>query len=172
MIRLKPSYLITGPRQAGKSTLCWKLVKFLHGRGLSLGGVLTIQEDSKSFFLIRDQQKIPFEASGDEEFIPIGQFKIHKVNLERVRSQIIADLDTDYFFLDEIGILELMRGGFFPVMEQIISRKDGTILVIRESILDQFLSKFSMEFTYEIINVTRPNFDEIFAEMKRKIVIP
>jgi nucleoside-triphosphatase THEP1 len=166
----KPSYVITGPRQVGKSTLCWKLMEYLHGRGASTGGVITIQNDSKSFFLLGSQQKIPFEASNEEEYIPIGKYKIHKGNLEQTKLRIIADLDKDYFFLDEVGILELTRRGFYPVLDQVLSRKNGTILVVRESVMNQFLSEFSIKFAYEIISVRRTVFDEIFAGMKRNFV--
>lgn len=162
-----PSYLITGPRQVGKSTLCCKLMEYLHGRGASIGGVITIQNDSRSFYLLGDQQKIPFEASSDEEYIPIGKYRIHKGNMEHTKLRIIADLDKDYLFLDEVGILELTGSGFYPVLDQVLSRKDGTILVVRESIINQFLSEFSIKFAYEIISVRRTDFEEIFAGMKK-----
>ncbi len=168
MVEYNPSFLITGPKQVGKSTLCWRFWKHLQNKGTSTGGVITLQRKTRSFFLVRNQKYLSFEASKGEEFIPIGDFHIHKENMEAIKAQIINDLNLEYLFLDEVGLLEIMGKGFFSILERVLARTDGTIVVIRESILDQFLIKFSPKFDYEVITLSRKDFDLILNQMKSK----
>ncbi|MHA2347980.1 MAG: nucleoside-triphosphatase, partial [Candidatus Hodarchaeales archaeon] len=156
-----PSYIVTGPKQVDKSTLCWEFMKYLQSKGVSMGGVITLQNKSKSFFLVNTQRKISFEAQRKEEFIPIGKFKVHKKHMDIVKAQILEDIDCEYLFLDEIGILEIMGKGYFNILEKVLARTDGTILVIRELILDDFFNEFPPRFEYEILNVTRRDFENI-----------
>lgn len=147
------SFIITGPKDAGKSTLCWQVLEYLNQLPVSKGGVITLQNDKKWFYLITDNSKIPFEASETEEFIPIGHFRVHKANLERTINSIQASLDSDYLFIDEIGLLELQGSGYFPVLHKVLSRDLGNILVVREMILNEFLSRFPQTRNYRIIPV-------------------
>jgi nucleoside-triphosphatase THEP1 len=143
-------------------------MKYLQTKGLSMGGVITLQNKSKSFLLVNTQGRISFEAQGNEEFIPIGKFKVHKKHMDIVKTQILEDIDSEYLFLDEVGILEIMGKGYFYILEKVLARTEGTILVIRESILDDFLNEFPPRFEYEILNVTKRNFDNILKEMMSK----
>ena len=147
------SFIITGQINAGKSTLCWQVLEYLNKQPVSIGGVITLQNDKKWFYLITEDSKIPFEADETEEFIPIGRFRIHKANLENVINSIKANLESDYLFIDEIGLLELQGSGFFPVLNTVLSREQGNILVVRESLLDDFSSQFPQTNTYKIFHV-------------------
>ncbi len=147
------SFIITGPKDAGKSTLSWQVLEYLDQLPVSKGGVITLQNDKKWFYLIADKAKIPFEANETEEFIPIGHFRVHKANLERTIRSVQASLDTDYLFIDEIGPLELQGSGYFPVLNAVLSREHGNILVVREMILKEFLTRFPQARNYRMIPV-------------------
>ena len=147
------SFIITGPKDAGKSTLCWEVLKYLNQKQVSTSGVITLQNDKKWFYLITDKTKIPFEAQETEVFIPIGQFRIHKNNLKRVINSIQASLDSDFIFVDEIGQLELQGSGYYPVLNAVLKRKQGNILVVRENLLENFFSQYSQTKGYTIIQV-------------------
>ncbi len=147
------SFVITGQKQAGKSTLCWQVLEYLNQKHVSTSGVITLQNDKKWFFLITENVKIPFEANEIDDFIPIGQFRIHKNNLKRTINNIQASLDSDYLFVDEIGLLELQGSGYFPILNAVLSREQGNILVVRESLLDDFFSQFPQTKSYKIIRV-------------------
>jgi nucleoside-triphosphatase THEP1 len=147
------SFVITGQKEAGKSTLCWQVLEYLNQKHVSTSGVITLQNDKKWFFLITENVKIPFEANEIDDFIPIGQFRIHKNNLKRTINNIQASLDSDYLFVDEIGLLELQGSGYFPILNAVLSREQGNILVVRESLLDDFFSQFPQTKRYKIIRV-------------------
>lgn len=147
------SFVITGQKEAGKSTLCWQVLEYLNQKHVSTSGVITLQNDKKWFFLITENVKIPFEANEIDDFIPIGQFRIHKNNLKRTINNIQASLDSDYLFVDEIGLLELQGSGYFPILNAVLSREQGNILVVRESLIDDFFSQFPQTKSYKIIRV-------------------
>ena len=147
------SFIITGPKDAGKSTLCWQVLEYLNQLPVSKGGVITLQNDKKWFYLIAEDLKIPFEANETEEFIPIGRFRIHKANLDYTISSIKTNLNRNYLFIDEIGLLELQGSGYFPVLNAVLSREHGNILVVRKMILKEFLSRFPQTKTYKIVQV-------------------
>ncbi|MFW9903824.1 MAG: nucleoside-triphosphatase [Candidatus Thorarchaeota archaeon] len=147
------SFIITGQIQAGKSTLCWQLLEYLNQTNVTTGGVITLQNNKKWFYLIREKVKIAFEATENVDFIPIGQFHIPKDNLNQTISSIRAGINADYLFVDEIGQLELQGSGYYPILNEVFSRRQGNILVVRESLLDNFLSQFPQTKTYKIIQV-------------------
>ncbi|MFX1538962.1 MAG: nucleoside-triphosphatase, partial [Promethearchaeota archaeon] len=94
-----------------------------------------------------------FEADDRVDFIPIGQFRIHKDNLEKAISSIRASINSDYLFVDEIGLLELQGSGYYPILDAVLKRKQGNILVVRESLLDYFFSQFPQSKAYIFIQV-------------------
>ncbi|MFX1506872.1 MAG: nucleoside-triphosphatase [Promethearchaeota archaeon] len=147
------SFIITGQIKSGKSTLCWQLLEYLNKTDVTTSGVITIQNDKKWFYLIAEKVKITFEAIDNVDFIPIGQFRIHKDNLNQTISSIRAGITSDYLFVDEIGQLELQGSGYYPILNAVFSRDQGNILVVRESLLDDFLSQFPQTKTYKIIQV-------------------
>lgn len=147
------SFVITGQIDAGKSTLCWQVLEYLNQKQVSTSGVITLQNDKKWFYLITENVKIPFEADDTVDFIPIGRFRIHKNNLKRTINSIQASLDSDYLFVDEIGLLELQGSGYFPILNAVFSREQGNILVVRESFLDDFFSQFPQANAYIIIHI-------------------
>ena len=147
------SFVITGQIQAGKSTLCWQLLKYLNQTNITTSGVITLQNDKKWFYLISEKVRLAFEAADNVDFIPIGQFRIHKENLNQTISSIRAGINSNYLFVDEIGQLELQGSGYYPILDAVFSREQGNILVVRESLLDNFFSQFPQTKTYKIIQV-------------------
>jgi nucleoside-triphosphatase THEP1 len=147
------SFIITGQIKSGKSTLCWQLLEYLNQIDVTTSGVITLQNDKRWFYLITEKVKIAFEAFDNVDFIPIGQFRIHKDNLNKTISSIRAGIKSDYLFVDEIGQLELQGSGYYPILSAVFSREQGNILVVRESLLDNFLSQFPQTKTYKIIQV-------------------
>jgi len=151
---ISKSFIITGPRRAGKSTLCWRLLGYFRKQAtMTIGGVITLQNHKKYFYLISEDVKIPFEANNNEEFVKIGHYKIHKTNLKLAINSIQKSLRSDFLFIDEIGILELQEKGYYPVLETVISRDKSNILVVRESILDEFIALYPQLSEYEVVNV-------------------
>ncbi|MFX0181587.1 MAG: nucleoside-triphosphatase [Candidatus Hodarchaeota archaeon] len=148
------SFIITGPKRAGKSTLCWHLLKYIRKQAVvTAGGVITLQNQKRYFYLISENIKLPFQSLNDEELIKIGQYKIHKINLKLAVDSIWKGIKSDILFIDEIGILELQEKGYHPVLETAISRVKSNILVVRESILNEFIKRYPQARDYEVVEV-------------------
>ena len=55
--------------------------------------------------------------------------------------------------VDEIGLLELQGSGYYPILNAVLSREQGNIFVVRENLLEEFLSQFPQTKAYKIIQV-------------------
>ena len=163
------SFIVTGSREAGKSTLCWLILDFLKQQPVSIGGVITLQNDKKWFYLISTEVKIPFEANETEEFIPIGLFRIHKTNLNQAIRSIQSSMDRDYLFIDEIGQLELQGNGYSPILDGAMSREHGNILVVKETVLDDFFGLFPKTKNYKMIKIENKETSSPLSIIKKHI---
>ena len=164
------SFIITGPRNAGKSTLCWQTLEHLKQQSVSISGVITLQNDKKWFYLIAEDSKIPFEADETEEFIPIGHFHVNKANLGLTINSIQTHLDSDFLFIDEIGLLELQGSGFYPVLNSVLTREHGNVLVVRETILDKFLVQYPRAREYKTLRVEDYEISSSLNIIKKDII--
>lgn len=149
------SFLITGPKRVGKSFLCLQILKYLRELPVSVGGVITTQQKNKKwFYLVKEQQKISFEIENEEEeFVPIGDYKIHKKNLNRVILAIQKEITSDYLFIDEIGELELQKKGYYPVLNDIFNREGINIIVVNQKKVSEFFIQYPRVQTYELITM-------------------
>ncbi|MHA1206720.1 MAG: nucleoside-triphosphatase [Candidatus Hodarchaeales archaeon] len=167
----RPSFIITGPRRAGKSTLCMQILQYLRNHRKDAGGVITTQNSSRWIYLVQADRKIRFEARIDEECIKVGKFRVHKENMQQAVNDIIKSLENEYLFIDEIGILEMNKGGFYPALEKAFSRREGNMFVIRESILEEILDSYEVRFDFHIIRVAnrqnKASFDLITSEIDK-----
>ncbi len=163
------TFLITGPRKSGKSTLCLDILNYVRKLNFSAGGVITLQNAERWFYLIQNEQKVRFEANNDEPSVKIGKFTISKDHLNRANQSIKDGCDSDFLFIDEIGLLEMNRRGYFPFLDMAVKRAGCNIFVIRESIVNNFID----EFGYSRDNIIlRCNFSKNLPhleQIKRKI---
>ena len=165
----RPSYFITGPRRVGKSTLCMDILQHLKNNGWDAGGVITTQNSSRWMYLVHDDKKIRFEAELNEKSIQVGKFHIHKGNMQQAINQIEISLESEYLFVDEIGILEMNKGGFYPILEKAFSREEGNIFVIRESILENIVDSYVISFDFEIIRLEKSQYKQSLDYIKSEI---
>lgn len=165
----RPSFIITGSRRAGKSTLCLDILQYLKNNDKDAGGVITIQNSSRWMYLVQDDRKIRFEAKIGEEYLQVGKFRIHKANMQQAMIHIERSLETEYLFIDEIGILELNLEGFYPVLEKAFSRKQGNIFVIRESLVEDILEHYDLNNRFQIIRVMKSQYKKSLDSIKSEI---
>lgn len=161
--------IITGQKGIGKSTLCYKVIGYLQNLNIKVGGVITLQNDEKSFYLIGSKLKIPFEAKENESYIQIGRFRIHRENLDRAISSIQSSLESQFLFLDEIGILELQGQGYYPILSSVVLRGKTNIFVVKEKILDEFQKIYPRTQSYQVIHVNNQNLDYSLTVIKNLI---
>ncbi|MHA1973352.1 MAG: nucleoside-triphosphatase [Candidatus Hodarchaeales archaeon] len=164
------SFIITGAIGAGKSSLCLQIVNYLRPLPVTIGGVITIQDNKKFFYLVNKNERMAFEAGDLDEFVPVGRFKIHKRNLGRVLSEITKEIGYDYFFIDEIGYLELEGGGYFPVLKQVFKRNNTTFVVVKKKILEELIENFPQLKDYHVIIISNKDYSRELNLIKTKIV--
>ena len=163
------SIIVTGRKGEGKSTFCLQLLKYLYIQGIKAGGVITLQNDKKSFYLVSLGSRIPFEANENEDFVSIGNFRIHKENMEKAISAIRSDLDCDFLFLDEIGLLELQGKGYHSILDVVISRKKSNILVVKKRILDEFQDLYLPTKSYQVIFINNREITPAYEKVRKMI---
>jgi nucleoside-triphosphatase THEP1 len=142
--------ILTAPIQSGKTTslINWSAeIKDVHG-------ILTPVINGKRVFMnAQTKELFPMEAVGDEETLTIGRFLFSKNNFDRA-IQIIRNAITHkgWLIIDEIGPLELKGEGFCNVLKEVlIARKEKTVLVVREVLVQDVKKYFNMH-DVEIIN--------------------
>ena len=161
------SVIITGSIGVGKSTLCWEIYQYLKGYTDSIGGVITLQNEKKWFYLINENIKISFEANETEDFILIGKYKVSKKNFQIVNQSIKNSLGKDYLFLDEIGYLELQFQGYYEILELVIKRSQSNIFVVKEKILKELIKKYPPLKFYDVVKVYNRDIDIALEKIKK-----
>jgi nucleoside-triphosphatase THEP1 len=166
--------IITGSRSVGKTTLLLKLIEELENKGRKPSGIMTPsiydKDDNKIGFyaldirsgeqweLGRSDKLLSGPSYGPFSFSEIGFIRANEI-IEKVLTEGSADV-----FLDEIGPLELEKGyGFSPILSLInsFSINRNLYLVIRRSLIDDFVSRFISENEYRIIEITLENRERI-----------
>ncbi len=166
--------IITGSRGVGKTTFLLKLIDELKNKGKHPSGIMTPaiyngDNEKVGFYALnvasgdqwelgRSDKHLDGTSYGPFYFSERGFIKANKI-LEQVLSKGPEDV-----FLDEIGPLELeKRYGFSPILPLIhnfgINR--NLYLVIRQSLIYEFVSRFIGKKEYRVIEVTLENRNEI-----------
>jgi nucleoside-triphosphatase THEP1 len=170
MPQKRPSFIITGPSNGGKSTLCWKVLQHLKNSVYSVGGVITLQDTTRWFYLVQSYKRIAFEATSGEKYLSVGKYQISKSNLEQAILHIQDGLNCHYLFIDEIGTLEREGKGYYPVLKKAFERDEGNIFVVRESILKEIVDHYNPEFDYQLLRITNKEIQEPLKMIKAEII--
>jgi nucleoside-triphosphatase THEP1 len=157
--------IITGKIRSGKTTFLKNLVASLN----NTEGILqpTIG-DERYFQDIKSQEtrKITLNV-GNESAIIIGRFifdgNVFNWAKEKLKDAICGNAKT--IVIDEFGPLELNEGGLEPLVSEIVkeillNNDKKLIIVIRETLVNDFLSKFN--FSQSDVEITEiKNFEPI-----------
>jgi len=89
----------------------------------------------------------------EKDFVgEIGPYKIYKKSLRKINA-----LYRDFFkkkttplYFDEIGMLEIGKGGFYKHLKKALKRKIDVVITVREDLIEKVIDKFKIE-EYEII---------------------
>jgi nucleoside-triphosphatase THEP1 len=146
--------LFSGPIGSGKTTICQQLVATARARDLSVGGVLTPP-------IIREGVKVGIEAvdldSGERRTLArndrdlggtrVGRYSFDDRTMAWMLCRCQAALESDALaFVDEIGRLELNRGGgLAPLLPLLVRPRTGhTVVVVRDTLLDALAARVNL----------------------------
>jgi len=166
-------YILTGPVHSGKTTLLKKLSCELKKQKVRIDGFLSevVLKNHKvigyDLFSLREEKSIPFiRRTGDEEWEKVSSYFFIPESQTEANRVILGGRDSDIFFLDEIGPLELAGKGFWPALRQVIFKPlTKYLLVVRINILKDFLEVLNQSniIVFDIKN------SEIFPQMIKEI---
>ena len=166
--------IITGGRGVGKTTLLLNLIEERKSRCSKVAGILTPAIYDKNgekpgFYamsVINGERWELGRSDKELEGPSYGPFSFSERGFDRA-NEILAEVLTEGpgdVFLDEIGPLELEKGGgFCPVLPLIskFNQNRKLYLVIRPELIDTFINRFISDKEYRIIEITSENRDGI-----------
>ncbi|RLD29272.1 MAG: hypothetical protein DRI73_11045 [Bacteroidetes bacterium] len=163
-------FIITGSRGVGKTTILLKLIEELKKNGTHSSGIMTPavynEENNKvGFYALNVANDEQWELGRSDKLLSgpsYGPFSFNEKGFTKaneILEHVLISGSGDVF-LDEIGPLELSkRYGFFPNLSLIRSFDihRNLYLVIRRSLIDQFVSKYLAGKDHTIIEITMQN---------------
>lgn len=166
--------IISGEIEAGKSTVCLKLVRALQKCGYSCGGVLTRKEENRLFVKnIQTGRKKLFalkvRKNRGEDF---SRFDYIPEGAEFGQRAVQEGAAADVLIVDEAGSLELEGKGFSNLFKVIEQRRAGlVVLVIRKKVLQKYKERlYLIPVVFEINKDNRDMLhQEIISLIKKKI---
>lgn len=141
--------IITGQIGAGKTTYLRKLISSLD----NVGGIIQIAEGKKRYFIdISSNNQIELTSqSVDKDTFNMGNFIFRKSAFtwaKIILKQSLKEGNT-IIAIDEFGLLELHSEGLEPIFSEIMNQAKISVelqilVVVRETLLSDFLKKFNL----------------------------
>ena len=169
--------IITGSRGVGKTTYLLKLIEELNNKGKPSSGIITPAIYNKTgtkvgFFALnvatgekwdlgRSDRNLDGPSYGPYSFSEKGFLKANKILMQGLTK------GRKDLFLDEIGPLELEKGyGFLPVLSSVSSFSSNLnlYLIIRPSLIAEFLDRFLKGKEYRVVEITARNRNQILKQ--------
>jgi nucleoside-triphosphatase THEP1 len=144
--------LVSGPVRAGKTTLCRRLVERARECGLPVGGVLTpalieggVKAGIQAVDLRSGETRLLAHVDRDLGGTRVGPYSFDDQMLAWVVlcCERALEGDDSIVFVDEIGKLELNRGGGLARLIPMLAwpREQITVAIVRDFLLDALLER-------------------------------
>ena len=146
-------HILTGPVHSGKTTLLKTLLLPIREQALSIDGYLSEavrkHGDIQGYdlFDLKEERYYPFiRKEGQEDWQSIGPFFFLPETLDLAKNIISRSAKARLCVVDEVGPLELDGKGVWPaIVDAIRSSRADFLLVVRDTILENFLSSLDRE---------------------------
>lgn len=156
--------IITGERQAGKSTLCRILVARAREANVQVSGLITRHTGPHDLEVEELQTATRYSLTRPYKDVsgPLKRFNIDERAFERSTRALSACFPTRLFVLDEIGPLELVhhQGWYEGITLLRDVAWEEAIIVIRPELLQTAICELPAVI-YTVINVTEANRDRL-----------
>lgn len=147
--------IISGPRDAGKTNLCLKLVERLTSTGKMVRGIVSpglYQDSRKMGILARDvatgeETQFAKYSLGWDIQRPEREWRFLTKGITWVNSRLQTAVPTDILFIDEIGYLEMEeKGGWTAALKNLDQGQfNHAILVIRPDLLEKAHERWKIQ---------------------------
>lgn len=141
-------YILTGKIGSGKTTFITNWLKEVD----NTAGIITITKDGKR--VLRDvagneERRFEVDDSFEGPVLKVGQFIFDETAFTWVADKIDDITNEDCFILDEAGLLELNKKGFYNAIIKLLrvtKEKDiKLVFVVREQCVDAFMELFELK---------------------------
>jgi nucleoside-triphosphatase len=155
---------ITGLPRCGKTTLIKELIKECK---VSFSGFLSeeIRNDDRIGFKIEDVRTSEEGILANMDFKDgpkIGKYFVNIKDIERIAIPSL-EREANFYFIDEIGAMELKSKKFEKVLEAILSSNKNIIATLHRNYANKY-KKYG-----ELIWLTKENWNEIFEKIKSRL---
>ncbi|MEF8814377.1 MAG: nucleoside-triphosphatase [Halovenus sp.] len=154
--------LLTGDRNAGKTTVVETVVSRLQARGLDVAGFYTVGGETLELVAARTGERTVFASESEtfDEGPTVGRYGIDPGAVERGIA--LARQDGDVLVLDEIGRLEQRGEGFAPILSELqADRYRGVLVSVRQGV-EEFVAKAFSDGSQPVhLEVTESNRDDL-----------
>lgn len=149
-------YVYSGPTKSGKTT---KLMQWAATQK-NLDGIFQPVIDSKRFLYhisSRTLRELETDANGNN--ITIGNYKFSVDSFIWAGELILnaVNNELDWLIIDEVGPLELEGKGLEPFISKVFEIRENykfkIICVVREKLLDRFLTHYKLENSFQKFEV-------------------
>jgi molybdenum cofactor guanylyltransferase len=156
---MKKIYLLSGNTGSGKTTKLREWVNKYKGH-ISVSGLTAPVINGKRFFEdIGTGETFLLETSDTADSVTVGRYTLSKRSFEKAREILTRKVPGNgWLIIDEFGKLELKDEGLNPVISGIMNSAENLnlLIVIRESLIEDFLKKYSVS-DYDIFNYQNPS---------------
>ncbi len=152
--------IVTGKINSGKTTRMQKLyqankqgdgiifIKEMHQNHPKRYQAKRLKTGEKFEIILRDS----YQPEDYKTAFQIGPYGFNQSGVDRIETLIkqwLSD-DTNPIFFDEVGILEVQKEGFYPLIKQLVKSDKTLYISLRKNLLDAFLKTFKIT-NYQIV---------------------
>lgn len=169
--------ILTGAPGVGKTTVMVRAVEALKTRGLSVGGVVSLEVregGGRVGFEIVDiaSGKRGWLASVNQKVGPqVGKYHVHLGDLDVVGTQAItyALENCVVVAIDEVGPMELFSEKFKEAVHRVLVSQKAVLVVVHWKATDKLVIEAKGQDDAEIITVTHENRDKLPDQIVEKV---
>jgi len=154
-MRASPIWVISGPRQAGKTSFCRRIAELARQAGWDVAGLLSpaqFEQEIKTGILAEDLrtgivQPLASITRQNQDDLAFGDWYFHRRTLEWGNRVLAISLPCDLLIVDELGPLELTHHMGWQVALDILPRAAYrlALVVIRPEL--QAVARSMMDFS-------------------------
>lgn len=164
------TFILTGPRRSGKTTLLADAAQIWKERGLCFGGVLSrgvggpVNVTGYDIQDLKSGRSFPFlRRAGRPEWEKAGRFAVLPGAVEAAAKILLETPGDEPVIVDEAGPLELQGRGLWPALARLLSiPSKPRLVVVRDSLLARFRVFAALE-QASVVSVDDPDAAEKFS---------
>lgn len=145
--------LITGPKDAGKTTFLRNYISLLAAKGESAGGILSLAEVGggikHTYYAWDIKTGNSWPLVSDRKFqnsIDYGRYSFSAEGYKRAGEVLQNARDCSHLIIDELGPVELLGFGFAEDLKRLLPVYKGELfIVVRESLVKEVIGFFSLD---------------------------